>query len=281
MPDPIVITSPETPALSEENTEMLQALERAEQGEEQEQLLAGKYKSVDELEKAYKELQSKLGQRPQQEAAEQGQETDNTESAEGEEEEEGDLESRSAKEIYGDFIGSRLEEAGIDFMDINTRWQQSGELATEDYDALQQAGFSKEMVDAYLSGLQYKASQDSALAVQQIAELKQEYGGEQAYGQMIQWAAQNLSQEEIDGFNEIVNGASMQATRMAIAGLHARYSAVEGREPKLLGGRSPKKSTDVFESTAQVVEAMSDPKYANDPAYRRKVQDKLSRSSIM
>jgi len=72
----------------------------------------------------------------------------------------------------------------------------------------------------------------------------------------------------------------MAAVKMAITGLHARYSAVEGREPKLIGGRAPKGSTDKFESTAQLVAAMSDPKYSTDPAYQRKVQEKLSRSSI-
>jgi hypothetical protein len=72
----------------------------------------------------------------------------------------------------------------------------------------------------------------------------------------------------------------MSAVKMAVSGLHARYSTTEGREPKLIGGRAPKGNTDKFESTAQLVAAMSDPRYSNDPAYQRKVQDKLGRSSI-
>ena len=38
--------------------------------EDQEQLLAGKYKSAEELEKAYKELEAKLGDKPEQAEAE-------------------------------------------------------------------------------------------------------------------------------------------------------------------------------------------------------------------
>ena len=72
----------------------------------------------------------------------------------------------------------------------------------------------------------------------------------------------------------------MAAVKMAVTGLHARYTAVEGREPKLIGGRASKGSSDKFESTAQLVEAMSDPRYSKDPAYQRKVQEKLGRSSI-
>lgn len=276
MPEPITFTEQETPAFSPENIEALKN-EEAQQAEGAEpSLLAGKYKSVEELEKAYKELQTKLSQGK---AAEPVQET---ETEEGDDEVADDQDpAQTAQEIYGEAIGSRLEEAGVDFSDMNTRWQQTGELTADDYTALEGAGFTKDMVDAYLSGLQYRAAQDSALSVQQITEIKSQYGGEKSYADMLEWAGQNLSQEEIDGFNEIVNGKSIAATRMAVAGLHARYSAAEGREPKLLGGRAPRDGGEKFESTAQLVEAMKDPRYSSDPAYRKKVEAKLARSSIL
>jgi hypothetical protein len=275
MPEPITFTEQDTPALSPENVEMLQAEQQQAEGESP-SLLAGKYKSVEDLEKAYKELQTKLSQ-PKADA-----DVDNDVDNEQPEADEEEAPARSAKEIYGDLIGGRLEESGIDFSDMNTRWQQSGELTKDDYGALEEAGFTKDMVDAYLSGLQYKASQDTALAVEQVTQIKAEYGGEKGYGEMMQWAASSLSQEEIDGFNQIVNeGSSPAAIKMAVAGLHARYIQASGREPKLLGGRAPTNGGDKFESTAQVVEAMSDPKYKLDPAYRRKVEEKLARSSIM
>jgi hypothetical protein len=275
MPDAITITEQSTPALSPENEQMLQALQQGEEQEEEQgeqQLLAGKYKSVEELEKAYQEAQRKLSQ---------GSTSEPEEADEAEDQEEEAPQSGDAKEIYGEFIGSRLEESGIDFSDMNTRWQQSGELTGEDYEQLQEAGFSRDMVDAYLSGLQYKAAQDTALTVKEINSIKTEYGGEKGYAEMLQWAAENLSQEEIKGFNEIVTGnSSMSAVRMAISGLHAKYAGTAGREPKLIGGRSPKGDVDKFESTAQLVTAMQDPRYHEDPAYRRKIEAKLSRSSI-
>jgi hypothetical protein len=241
---------------------------------EEQQLLAGKYKSVEDLEKAYQEAQRKLSQRGQVEETEE-------EADEADDSEEEKPQSADAKEIYGDFIGSRLEEAEIDFGAMNTRWQETGQLADEDYDQLQEAGFTRDMVDAYLSGLQYKAAQDTALTVKEITALKQEYGGEKGYSDMLEWAADNLSEDEIKGFNEIVTGNStMAAVRMAVSGLHAKYTAKAGVEPKLIGGRAPKSSNDKFESTAQLVEAMKDPRYAADPAYRRKIEEKLSRSSI-
>ena len=48
----------------------------------------------------------------------------------------------------------------------------------------------------------------------------------------------------------------------------------------MLTGKAPKSSGDVFRSQAEVVEAMSDPRYDRDPAYRNDVFEKLSRSDI-
>jgi len=276
MPEPVTFAGAESPALSPENEQMLDALNNGgdPSDTEEQQLLAGKYKSVEELEKAYQEAQRKLSQRGQvEETQEEAEEADDSE--------EEKPESASAKEIYGDFIGSRLEEAEIDFGAMNTRWQETGQLADDDYSQLEEAGFTRDMVDAYLSGLQYKAAQDTALTVKEITDLKQEYGGDKGYSDMLQWAADNLSEEEIKGFNEIVTGNStMAAVRMAVSGLYAKYTAKAGVEPKLIGGKAPKGGSDKFESTAQLVEAMKDPRYAADPAYRRKIEDKLSRSSI-
>lgn len=272
MPEAITITQDETTALSTENEEMLAAMagEDSKEGE----LLAGKYKSVEDLEKAYKELQTKLSRG---ESVDSEPEADGSDDVEPEEE---DKPAGNARELYGDLIGGKLEEAQIDFQDMNVRWQQTGTLEPGDYEQLAEAGFNRDMVDAYLSGLQYKQAQDTALSVKEVASIKESLGGEAEYNKMIEWAAANLSSDEIEGFNQIINTQPMAAVKMAITGLHARYSAVEGREPKLIGGRAPKGSTDKFESTAQLVAAMSDPKYSTDPAYQRKVQEKLSRSSI-
>jgi len=278
MPEAVTITQNESPALSPDNEAMLAAL--ASDGDDKPaELLAGKYKSVEDLEKAYKELQTKLsrGQSTAPEAEDNNAADDETD---GNDEEQDDKPAGDAREIYGDLIGGKLDDAGIDFQDMNVRWQQTGTLESGDYDQLAEAGFNRDMVDAYLSGLQYKATQDTALTVKEVASIKESLGGEAEYRKMIEWAGENLQPDEVEGFNQIINTQPMAAVKMAITGLHARYSAVEGREPKLIGGRAPKGSTDKFESTAQLVEAMSDPRYSKDPAYQRKIQEKLGRSSI-
>ena len=186
----------------------------------------------------------------------------------------------NASEIYGEYIGSRLDEAGVDYQGMNTKWQETGKLEDDDYKALEGAGFSKDMVEAYLDGVQYRAEQDSQLAAKEVAAIKNEFGGEQVYTEMIQWAAANLDKGEVDAFNSMLKTSNPHQIRIAVAGIQAAYMNNAPREPKLVGGRTPRPNTTKFESTAQVVAAMNDPKYKEDPAYRKQVEEKLSRSKV-
>mgnify|MGYP003132860314 CR=1 FL=1 len=266
MPEAITIKEEVTPALSLEDQASLQESEQTETQDSE--LLAGKYKSVEDLEKGYQELQQKLSK------GEPAEESEVSES-------EGETTEASATELYGDFIGGRFEENGIDFQDMNTRWQQSGELTTEDYGELEGAGFTREMVDAYLSGVQFKATQDSELAAKEVLTLKNEFGGEKAYSEMIEWAGANLSEGEVTAFNNMIKTSNMDQLRIALTGLQSKYNATANREPNLIGGKAPKGPRDKFESTAQVVAAMNDPLYQTDSAYRKKVEGKLARSNVM
>ena len=267
MPDPITISEPETGALSpeQETAAKDEALVTETQGQEPAKF-AGKYGSVEELEKGYAELQKKLSgeEETTEEVSDSTEETTPT----------------NASEIYGEYIGSRLDEAGVDYQGMNTKWQETGKLEDDDYKALEGAGFSKDMVEAYLDGVQYRAEQDSQLAAKEVAAIKNEFGGEQVYTEMIQWAAANLDKGEVDAFNSMLKTSNPHQIRIAVAGIQAAYMNNAAREPKLVGGRASRAAATKFESTAQVVAAMNDPKYKEDPAYRKQVEEKLSRSKV-
>ena len=269
MPEPITIKEEPTTAVDPNAAQEQQITEEDNveiQGEEK--LLAGKYRSQDELEKAYLELQRKQGQQPQD------QKQDTTKADSGE--------PQTAKEIYGDFVGGKLEEAGVDYTNMNERWQKNGKLEDSDYESLEKAGFNREMVEQYLDGVQYRATKDNQLNAQQVVDLQNEYGGEQRYVEMVQWAADNFTPEEAAAYDNALQSPDINFVRLAVDGLQARYIAATDQEPKLIGGRSTRGATnDKFESNAQLVEAMNDPRYSKDPAYRKKVSDKLSRSNIL
>ena len=268
MPEAITISEPETGALSPEQEADAKDQALVNESEQNGPVkFAGKYESVEELEKGYAELQKKLS----------GQEETTEEVSESKEE----AAPANASEIYGEYIGSRLDEAGVDYQGMNTKWQETGKLDDDDYTALEGAGFSKDMVEAYLDGVQYRAEQDSQLAAKEVAAIKNEFGGEQVYNDMITWAAGNLDKAEVDAFNNMLKTSNPHQIRIAVAGIQAAYMNNAPREPKLVGGRTARADTTKFKSTAQVVAAMQDERYATDEAYRQEVQEKLSRSKVL
>ena len=265
MPEAITIKDEPTtavdPALAEEQ-QLTQDDNVEIQGEEK--LLAGKYKSQEELEKAYLELQKMQSQTSESEEQV-------TETPKG-----------TAKELYGDLVGSKLEEAGVDYSNMNERWQKNGKLEDSDYESLQGAGFSRDMVESYLDGLQYRATKDNELSIQQATDLQNEYGGAERYKEMITWAGQNFNEQERAAYDKAMKSTDINYVKLAVDGLQARYMAATDQEPRLIGGRSSRGgSNDKFESNAQLVEAMNDPRYQKDSAYRKKVSEKLGRSNIL
>ncbi len=269
MPDPVTIVEPETNAISPEQEADARDQALIKEAEERGPVkFAGKYESVQDLEKGYEELQKKLG------SQEEGDKPEVSESKE-------EAAPANASEIYGEYIGSRLDEAGVDYQGMNTKWQETGQLDDDDYTALEGAGFSKDMVEACPDGVQYRAEQDSQLAAKEVAAIKNEFGGEQVYTEMITWAAANLDKAEVDAFNSMLKTSNPHQIRIAVAGIQAAYMNNAPREPKLVGGRSARADTTKFKSTAQVVAAMNDERYATDPAYRQEVQEKLSRSKVL
>ena len=98
------------------------------------------------------------------------------------------------------------------------------------------------------------------------------------YGKMVTWASQNLDQSSIDAFDELVNTGSVPAIQLAVNGLKAQYDNANGYEGTMVTGKAPTNTKDVYRSQAELVAAMSDRRYDNDPAYRQDVIAKLERS---
>ena len=111
-----------------------------------------------------------------------------------------------------------------------------------------------------------------------VNEVKNYAGGEEAYQNMVNWASTNLDQQSIEAFDNIVGSGSIDAIKLAVNGLKSQYEAANGYEGRMLTGKAPSNSKDVYRSQAELVQAMSDRRYDNDPAYRQDVIEKLERS---
>lgn len=257
----------ETSAL-EQGEKLIQAQEedrdrRMAQGESEQEdvsLIGGKFKSQDDLLKAYNELQSKLGK------------------PESTEEEESSEETTEAVEEQPE-----VEEVSAAIKTINrasAAYDEKGELSDETIEELSQMD-SKELIKAYVEvfSKNQAAVQQQALDAQAEANIVGSVGGKEAYGEMVAWAAANLPQEEIDSYNSVTNSGNPAAIKFAVEALSNRYKSAEGFEAPLVTGKRATTKTKVFRSHAELSRAIADPRYQTDPAYRSDVEQKLSRST--
>lgn len=162
-----------------------------------------------------------------------------------------------------------LESKGLNIADFSTEFAQAGNLSEASYQKLEAAGIPKPMVDAYIAGQQ-------ALANQVRAQGLEAAGGEEQFNAMAAWAKNGLTAGELQAYNDAVTTGTVDQAKLAISGLRARYEAANGREPNLLGGANAAGGQAGFGSRAEMVKAMSDPRYQKDEAYRKSVENKLA-----
>jgi len=247
-----ITLDPYDQAESEFSADELNSLEVGERLAAQEnELLAGKYRSAEELERGYLELQKRLS------GKEEEVETEQPEEAKEEEE---------------------SEDQEVDLYDTIMESYRTGEWDPEVVSKVE--GMSPvDVANMFLEkgGAQSQAPQATSGDIEQIQE---SVGGSTEYQNMIQWASQNLSEQEVQMYDTVMDRGDPIAMFFAAQALSARYQDAVGYDGEMLTGNAPRNSTDSFRSQAELVEAMSDPRYDRDPAYRADVADKLERSNI-
>ena len=216
--DPTPADQPEFTAEEQDSIAVGEQLEQQEQ-----QLLAGKYANAKELEKAYVELQRKLGTPDKEEESEEP--VNETESTEKSEEVEQEVEKESEKE-------EEEEETQISMSDEDIKY------------------------------------------------LKDAVGGDEAYSELVSWASDNLSEQEVEAYDHVMGLDNPYAAFFAVKALNMAYQNANGYEGQMLTGKAAANTNSQFRSQAEVIEAMSDPRYDNDPAYRNDIFDKLDRSNL-
>jgi len=125
-----------------------------------------------------------------------------------------------------------------------------------------------------------EADEGESLTEAQAQELFKMVGGEKAYQSMITWAGQNLSKEEISMYDSVMGKGDPNAIFFAVQALAAKYGDATGSEGQLLSGKGSAQKDSAFRSQQELVQAMSDPRYDNDPAYRQDVMRKLENSDL-
>ena len=232
--------------LSEDEQDSLAVGEKME--EAQEQLLAGKYKSAEELEKGYLELQQKLSNKeePEPEA-----ETETEETAEPNILDRVWDEATSGKDFTPELTEELNKMAPQDLANLYLDYRQNNQNAQPE-----SRDFSEE----------------------NIKELKGIVGGEQNYTNMVQWAQKSLNKQEVDMFDAVMERGDPLSAFFAVRSLAYAYNDSIGYDGNMVQGKAPRQSNDQFRSQQEVVAAMGDPRYEEDPAYRKDIMEKLKRS---
>ena len=250
-------TPADQPELNEAEQEALAIGEQRAQ--EENRMLAGKYESAEELEKAYIELQKKLGE---------SNDGLREETQQGERREEEVEEQQPEADPLVDLLNSASEEY----------YSNEGKLSEETMSKLSELD-SKDLIEAYMQ-IQSQPTQVDDFTADQVTDIQNFVGGEQQYNGLVSWAAENMPENFVQAFDNLINVGDPDMVKLAVVGLQAAFQEANGYEGRMLSGKPAETKADVFRSQAEVVQAMSDPRYYRDPAYRQDVFAKLERSDL-
>ena len=241
-----------------------QTYEDARKADQESSRYAGKYKSAEELEKAYLELQKKLGERSQEDTAEEETSEPTGEVAEEETDEE---ETEEPSEVY-----QALESASQEY-------EEGGELSEETLEKLSQLD-SKELVEQWVQYVNSSKAdpEPGTMPQEDVDRIMGSVGGKDQYEQMIGWAADALAPDEIAAYDAVVSNGDPNSVYWAVQGLRSKYVESNGFEGTQVSGSRAPRPEPGFRSQAELARAISDPRYRDDPAYRMDVEQKLSRS---
>jgi hypothetical protein len=233
--------------LSAEELDSLAVGERL--AEQENELLAGKYRSAEELERGYLELQKRLSGKQEEVEESQPEEPEPDEAPEELDLYDSIMESYRTGEWDPELVGHVENMSPVDVANMFLQKQQ-------------------------------ESVQTEQATSNDIEQIQESVGGTAEYQNMIQWASQNLSEQEIAMYDKVMDRGDPLGMFFAVQALNARYQDAVGYDGEMLTGAAPRNTADAFRSQAELVAAMSDPRYDKDPAYRQDIADKLERSNI-
>ena len=254
--------SPETSADVPEND-----LEAGAEALERPAWLPEKFKSAEDMAKAYAELERKQGGAKQEPA----------------EEPEPEPEAEKPAEVtYGAAVDAVLDKAGIKPADLNAHWQQHGEISPEHFAAFEAAGYPKPLVEAYIRGIkeQAEAPAKQQAAAQSVVEqaVFEAVGGQEAYDALRNWAAEKLSDEALHAYNTAVSGTDQHIAALAVRGLMAQRAQEGGA--KLVFGNSMAKAVGGYSNMEEQMRAYTKARESGDPRQMAAYEQRALRSKF-
>jgi hypothetical protein len=231
---------------------------------EGESLIAGKFKTPEELEKAYLELQAKLGAPKEPPKAP----SDDSENAL----------SIKAKET--------TESLGLSMDELQSHYNEHNSLSEDHYVALAKGGLDKATVDAFIGEIAEARTLKAQVQIQEATKfaqsIKESVGGDEAYASMVTWAGQNWTAEQVQAYDKATDSGDPALVRLAVDGLKAQYQANVGQGSTkgfVKGASQASSGLSGFESQQEMANAMNDSRYQTLPSFREAVRQRLARTT--
>ena len=165
------------------------------------------------------------------------------------------------------------QATGLSLDSYYNEFAENGQLSDDSYKKLEASGLSKDLVDSYIEG-------QTAISDNHVRQIQSVAGGNGEYEKIVTWASENLPEAEVNTFNKVVEKGTVEEAMMAVSGLKARYDNTVGVTPTLIQGQAAAPMSS-FQSTAEIVSAINDPRYKEDTAYRSSVEAKIKRSNVL
>jgi hypothetical protein len=236
-----------------ESEEAVEAVPEEQTQQDRPDWLPEKFKSAEDMANAYSELEKKLGSNEQEQEEQQQPEEEQSD----EQQEDTDTKNTNTNTV--------IAEASKEF------FENDGVISEETYKNLAEVGLPKELVDSYAAGQQ-------ALMQSEEGSIKAVADGN--WDQMAEWASNNLTPEEINTFDDIVQNGTVDQAKLAAKGLYAQYKAENGVSPRLTQGSVTGSATMPFKSNQELARAMSDPRYkSGDKAYHEEIDRRIAVSN--
>ena len=226
--------------------------DKTDKENESAELIGGKFKSQEELLKAYQELEKVRSK-------ENTEETSEPEETTTEEEPETPTEDNPV------------------FTKAAEEYADGGNISEESIEALSKMD-SKDLIKSYVD-FYSKSQQKAELQQTQVNEIKNIAGGEEGYNELTTWASQNLEKTELEQFNTIANTGNYTAIKFAVEALNSRFRNQEGYEAPMVTGKAASSNAKPYRSQAELARDIANPLYNSDPAFRSDVEERLSLST--
>lgn len=160
---------------------------------------------------------------------------------------------------------------------IQNEYETTG-ITDKSYEELAAIGYSRAFIDSFIRG-------QEALVESYVAGVKAYAGGEEKFGALVKHL-ESSNPEAAQSLMTALENRDLGTVKAIINLAGASRNKTFGRKPersvatKGLPAKAAPKKAEGFANRAEMVKAMSDPRYRHDSVYRRSVEQKVYASNF-